>query len=220
MIYLLHTSIAVSVFLLLLNGFLPGQKRTRIDVCLGTLLIGLLFGSFVAFGIKVGLLTIALTLVYAAVARPFAARLAAGFRAGARGTLMHYVGLPPRALERISHQLARKQQPGEIAKALNAGTLWDTSAEDALLDYCEHNPATQAILTDFRVARSELSNLYCKLLIGGAGQWAGGHFIAASAIAYPSTLRYLVQHPPEEPDELAQLLEKLIAHFERGAPLQ
>ena len=219
MIYLLHTLVPVTVLLLMVNGFFPGQKRTRIDVCLGTLLVSLLFTCFVAFSIKAGLLAIALTLIYAAIARPFAARLAARLRSNSRGTLIRYVGLPPPALERISDQLARKHQPGDIAKALNAGKLWDTSAEDALLDYCERNPATQAILTEFRVARSELSNLYCKLLVGGAGQWAGGHFIAASAIAYPHTLRHLLQHPPEEPDQLAQLLEKLIAHFERGAPL-
>ena len=221
MIYLLHALLPLTVFLITVNEFFPGQRRARIDVCLGTLLIGVLFACFVAFGINAGLLAIALTFIYAAAARPFAGRLAVRVRAALQGKRMRYVGVPPRALERISDQLARKLQPGEITRALNAGgKLWDTSAEDALLDYCERDPATQAVLTEFKAARSDLSYLYCKLLIGGAGQWAGGHFIAASAIAYPHTLRYLLQHRPAEPDQFSELVYKLIAHFERGAPLQ
>ena len=220
MLYLLHALLPLTVFLITVNEFFPSQRRARIDVCLRTLLIGLLFACFVAFGINAGLLAIALTFVYAGAVRPLAAHLVARFRAGLQGTLIRYVGLPPPALERISDQLARKVQPGEITRALNARRLWDTSAEDALLDYCERDPATQAVITEFKVVRSDLSALYCKLLVGGAGQCAGGHFIAASAIAYPHTLRYLLQHRPEEPDQLAQLVDKLIAHFERGAPLQ
>lgn len=220
MLYLLHALIALAVFLLTVNELFPGPKRTRIDVCLGTLLIGLLFACFVIFSIKAGLLAMALTLIYAAVARPFAAHFASRLRGGTRGKRLHYIGLPPRALERISEKLAQKLQPGEITKALNAGTLWDTSAEDALLDYCQRHPTIQTVLAEFKVSRAELSNLYCKLLIGGGGQWAGGHFIAASAIAYPHTLRYLLLHRPQEPAQLAALLEKLIAHFERGVPLQ
>jgi hypothetical protein len=53
----------------------------------------------------------------------------------------------------------------------------------------------------------------------GAGQWRGGHFVAASAIAYPQTLRYLLKHRTKRdlPPEVAW---KLLKYFESGAALE
>ena len=74
-------------------------------------------------------------------------------------------------------------------------------------------------MTDFKATRETLIELYKMLRMAGAGQWAGGHYVPASALAYPHTLRYLLEHPRSgrEPFETAA---HLVLHFETGSPLK
>jgi hypothetical protein len=51
----------------------------------------------------------------------------------------------------------------------------------------------------------------------GAGQWACGHWVAASALAYSDALRYLLMRRKENMQETAY---NLIMYFERGAALE
>lgn len=76
MTYVLCFALILVSFLVMLNGFLEGAKKTQIDAVLSILLIGLVALSFFLVGLKFGLLAIALTVVSAIVTRPFAAKLA------------------------------------------------------------------------------------------------------------------------------------------------
>ena len=92
-----------------------------------------------------------------------------------------------------------------------------TSAENALLDYCEQQPTIQALLREFKISRQDLQELYHQLIMVGAGQWTCGHWVAASALAYPDSLRYLLMRRKENMQETAF---NLIMYFERGAALE
>jgi hypothetical protein len=50
-----------------------------------------------------------------------------------------------------------------------------------------------------------------------AGQWTCGHGVAASALAYPESLRYLLGRRSENIQETAF---NLIMYFEQGSSLQ
>lgn len=71
-------------------------------------------------------------------------------------------------------------------------------------------------MREFGVARETLRELYDDLIFGGAGQWACGHWVAASALAYPETLRYVLSRRGENLEETAI---QVIMYFERGEPL-
>lgn len=90
-------------------------------------------------------------------------------------------------------------------------------AEQALLDYCEGQRAIQELMAQHEITRNDLKELYRRLLVVGAGQWACGHWVAASAIAYPDALRYLLNHQDSDWEHTAF---NLIMHFERGQPLE
>lgn len=91
------------------------------------------------------------------------------------------------------------------------------NAEKVLLDYCEQQPSIQALLSEFRVSRKDLQELFNKLIMAGAGQWTCGHWVPASALAYPESLRYLLSRREENIQETAF---NLIMYFEQGSPLQ
>lgn len=76
------------------------------------------------------------------------------------------------------------------------------SAETALLDYCERQPTIQALLREFKISRQDLQELYHQLIMVGAGQWTCGHWVAASALAYPESLRYLLLPRKENLQEM------------------
>lgn len=225
MIYVLHASLALTAFLMVLNGFLRGASKARINAFLNILLVGLLAASFVAFGWKAGMIALVLSYVYAFASRPLAARLAARLLLGSGGHSRHYIGLPPLALERISRELGPDQNadPSNLDaimhSMLSRSNQQSESALVALLDYCDSNPDVQKVMTEFNATRETLIELYSNLLKAGAGQWAGGHYVPASALAYPHTLRYLLEHP----ESGLPLLDKaacLVMHFETGSPLE
>jgi len=91
-------------------------------------------------------------------------------------------------------------------------------AEDALLNYCLAQPSLQSLVKEFDVGRAILKELYSRLYVSGAGQWAGGHWVAASALAYPHTLRFLLTSLQGGASAIEQS-HALVMHFERGAPL-
>ena len=219
MIYLLHTFLALTVFLVMLNGFLLGAKKAQIDAVLSVILIGLLVTCFVFFGWKAGLAAIVSAFVCAIVARPLAARAAARFLESASGPRGAYIGLPSQALAQISKDLAPPDSVDEMTKELLLGSGQSERALEALLDYCEVNPDTRKIMTEFNVSRGTLLDLYHNLLKAGAGQWVGEHYVPASALAHSHTLRYLLLHPATGRDALNQRAYNLIAHFETGSPL-
>jgi len=217
MIYAVYLALALVAFLVVLNGFLRGAKKVQIDALLSLLLIGLIIIAFFVSGWKFGLLAIAITLISAIGARPIGARLASRLFAVSSDGRRRYVGLPPRRLQTILQQLGRPIDPNQLAKEMFSGGNRSTDALTALLDYCESQPVIEGVMNEFQVSRDHLRELYHDLLRSGAGQWVSGHFVAASALAYPDSLRYLLVRRKENMQETAY---NLIMYFERGAPLE
>jgi len=220
MLYALHALLALTAFMVVLNGFLRGANKSHIDVVLSVLLVSLFAAAFVAFGWKAGLLAVPLTFFYAIACRSLAARLAARLLASSGGLSGQYTGLPPRPLERISLVLGHQFSPEQTPDELLSGSHRQQKPMEALFDYCEANANVRDVMREFNATRDTLKDIYSVLLSGGAGQWAGGHYVAASAVAYPNTLRFLLEHPLTGRDEILGTVYKLIAHFETGAPLE
>jgi len=218
MIYAIYSALVVVAFLTILNGFLRGAKKAQLDAVFSLLLLGLVIASFVVAGWKLGLLSIGVAFIGALLTRPLAARVASRLLSASTGDSSGaYIGLPPKPLERISQELGRQIDPSKLVDEMLSGSGRRDQAEQALLDYCEGQPAIQELMTQHEVTRNDLKELYGRLLAVGAGQWACGHWVAASAIAYPDALRYLLNHQDSDWRTTAY---NLIMHFERGQLLE
>ena len=217
MIYAIYVSLVLASFLIVLNGFLRGAKKAQIDAVLGLLLIGLVITAFIVADWKIGILAIVVAVLSAVVTRPIAARIASKFFAASSGGDGSYVGLPPRPLQKISQELGKSIDPNKTMDDILSGSDHDDNAEEVFLDYCEQQPSIQALLREFRGSRKDLQELYNKLIMAGAGQWTCGHWVPASALAYPESLRYVLNRREENIQETAF---NLIMYFEQGSPLQ
>ena len=217
MIYAVYVALALVAFLVVLNGFLRGAKKAQIDTVLSLLLMGLIIIAFFVAGWKLGLLAITIAFISAIVIRPTAARLASRLFAVSSEGGGNYVGLPPRPLQEISQELGKPFDPNKVMEEILSRGDRKISAETALFDYCEQQPIIEALLKEFKISRQELQELYHQLIMIGAGQWACGHWVAASAFAYPDSLRYLLMRRKENMQETAY---NLIMYFEQGTPLE
>lgn len=218
MLYAIYVALVVVAFLTVLNGFLHGAKKAQLDAVFSLLLLGLIVASFVTAGWKLGILSIAVAFIGGLLTRPLAARLASrGLSASAGGVPGAYVGLPPKPLERISQELGRQVEPGKLVDEMLTGNDRRERAEQALLDYCEGESAIREIMAEHQLTRDDLKELYSQLVAVGAGQWACGHWVAASSIAYADALQYLLNR--KDADRMGTAYN-LIMHFERGLPLE
>src|SRR5437867_3164918 len=55
---------------------------------------------------------------------------------------------------------------------------------EELFALCESVPSVRHVMDRYGANRDTLRNAHQRLMAGGAGQWAGGHYVAASAFAY------------------------------------
>ena len=224
MIYVYHAALAVTVFLVMLNGFLRGSRKAQIDAVLSVILVGLLVIGFIAFGWILGGVALILAFVYAKISRPLAAATAARLFSAAGGWPSgRHKGLPDPVLERISRELGRQRSPEQVMSELRyGGGSRRADALSDLLDYCTAKPDIQEVMRSFDLDRTELEDLYTTLVASGAGQWAGGHWVAASTLADPESLRFLVRRRRRAPDrgETLEAIHVLFIHFERGGPLR
>ena len=212
MICVFYIVLIICAFLRTLNGFLRGSKKGLTDSILNILLITLIIITFIVNGLTFGLIAIAITLISITVTRPFAAKTASKLLSMSSSSESGpYVGLPPKPLENISQELS------DSDITLN-GRERLAKAKEALLDYCEGHADILNIMKEFQISRDDLRKLYSNLIEVGLGQWRCGHWVAASSLAYPETLRYLLMRKDQEDFEYAALY--LIYYFERGAPLE
>jgi len=218
---LLQGAIVAVAFLLSLNEFLRGARKAQIDIILGLTWVGLLIVAFVAFGWQASIIALLLSFAYGAVFRPVSVRLAAKLLSiGGDRPAGRHVGLPPGPLAAVSRELGREFSPDQAMQELLSGRGRREKAEEALLDHCEADRNIRDVMAQLNVSRDTLREVYSRLLVAGAGQWAGGHYVAASAIAYPHTLRYVLSRSASGREALLETAYRLIMHFERGTPLE
>jgi hypothetical protein len=67
------------------------------------------------------------------------------------------------------------------------------AAED-LFDLCEQDAAIREVMKRYGATRKTLADLFLRLKAVGAAQMAGAHWAAASALAYPETLEFLLRY--------------------------
>lgn len=72
----LHAGLATVAFLIVLNGYLRGASKAKIDAGLSATHVGLLVVAFVSFGLWMGLVAVGASFAYGAVLQPLAKRLA------------------------------------------------------------------------------------------------------------------------------------------------
>jgi hypothetical protein len=90
-------------------------------------------------------------------------------------------------LRQISHALAT---PIVDVTSLMASDR--NAAEIQLLDLVEGDRTLHGIMQKHGARRADLQNIYTMLLRCGAGQWRRGHWVAASAFCYGSTLEFVL----------------------------
>jgi uncharacterized membrane-anchored protein YitT (DUF2179 family) len=217
MIYVVYLALALITFLVVLNGFFRSAKKAQIDAVLCLLLIVLINIPFFIAGWKLGLIAIAIVYITAIISPPFAARLTSRLVALSSDSGGVYVGLPSRRLQKISQELGKLFDTNNVMEDIFSDGDRKTSAENALLDYCEQQPTIQVLLREHNISRQDLQLLYQQLLMAGAGQWTCGHWVAASALAYPESLRYMLTRKGENMQKTAF---NLIMYFEKGTALE
>jgi hypothetical protein len=83
-----------------------------------------------------------------------------------------------------------------------------------LCDLCESDPRLRQTMEAHGANREVLRELYKLLIANGAGQWVGGHFVAASALAYGFPLLFVLQNADTLP--WSRICVLLIEYFERN----
>jgi hypothetical protein len=92
-------------------------------------------------------------------------------------------------LRQISHALA---SPIVDVSSLIKGASERDAAEIQLLDLVEGDRTLHGIMQKHGATRADLQTIYRMLLQCGAGQWRRGHWVAASALCYGSTLAFVL----------------------------
>lgn len=212
MIYAIYAMVVLTVFLTNLNGFLRGARKVQIDVVLWLIVIGMLIASFAVSNWKHGIIAIGIALVSFKFTRPIAGRAASKLLSVPKGKSDKYIGLPPKALERISKDL-------DIGRQIDANQIDDImaradAAEEALLEYCELQPPVRAVMESFQVSLDDLKEIYSQIINAGAGQWSCGHWVPASALAYPESLKYVLSR---RGSDIRETSFNLIMYFEHGS---
>ena len=140
MIYAIYGALGIGAFLVVLNGYLRGAKKTQIDVVLSLLLVGFVITAFLVADWKLGFLAIAIVFFSGIVTRPIAARLASRLFAVSTEGGSGYVGLPPRPLQKISQQLGQPIDPNKLMEEVLSDGDRRATAEDALASASARRP--------------------------------------------------------------------------------
>jgi len=222
MIYLLYIILAIVAFLIMLNDFLRGLKKQQIDAFLGFLLVGIFVVIFAVYGWKSGLFAIGISFIIGMISRPFVAKAASKLLATGTAKQKGSTSLPSITLGQISRQLAK---PRKLETYEDIISDEGSGAVDALINYCEANSSLFEVMKSLGVSREELGEAYGDLLMAGAGQWVLGHWLAASSLAYPDTLRFVIESKRNvgKMDRNQRIgiatFGHLYEHFEKGTPL-
>ena len=73
------------------------------------------------------------------------------------------------------------------------------------------------VMAKHNADRRKLHDLYDMLVAGGAGQWAGGHFVAASSLVYGQPLDYVLTQQSGGGDRsFLDVAMRLVEYFEHG----
>jgi len=86
-------------------------------------------------------------------------------------------------------------------------------AKNKLMKYCLEDSEVKPVLERHDANEETLRTLFAQLQTIGAGQHASGHYVAASTLAYPETLDYVLQHFESAKDTKLRMAHNLIEYF-------
>lgn len=76
------------------------------------------------------------------------------------------------------------------ASVAGTGENKQEKALEELLDLCEQDKTLKGIMDANNATREDLKKIYHEIEDNGAGQWTRGHYVAASALAFGTTLDF------------------------------
>lgn len=87
-----------------------------------------------------------------------------------------------------------------------------------LFDYCESRDLLQPMLRQHGANREHLWSAYETLMMGGAGVWVRGCYVAAATFLYLVTVEYVLRRMQEPPsvERDQSIAARLVEYFERG----
>jgi hypothetical protein len=129
-----------------------------------------------------------------------------------------------RRLRKISKNLAAPLKTQDMFKMATQGSKKDYYL-DELIDITESDQFVKMVMTEYNADRQTLKELYNKLILIGAGQFTKGHYVAASSLVYPLTLKFLLKHYDgqdfsinewDDKNSAMYIANRLIEYFEKG----
>lgn len=112
-------------------------------------------------------------------------------------------------LKDIKKEIKLKKLSEVLGKSVNMADLQDMAndlskkdkalAELYLLSVSSKD--TNKHLEEYKIDKEKFKEIYRKLILLGTGQWAGEHYVAASSLAYDSTLEYILEKLEKANDE-------------------
>ena len=91
-------------------------------------------------------------------------------------------------------------------------------ALQGIIDLAYEDPNCIAVIEKHKITRKKMEDKYRELCLHGAGQVAGNHWVAASALVYPQTLDYIFRKSKKKMtrDSGGVVAYALIEYFEQG----
>ena len=91
-------------------------------------------------------------------------------------------------------------------------------ALQGIIDLAYEDPNCVAVIEKHKITRKKMEDKYRELCLHGAGQVAGNHWVAASALVYPQTLDYIFRKSKKKMtrDSGGVVAYALIEYFEQG----
>jgi hypothetical protein len=122
-------------------------------------------------------------------------------------------------LRRISLGLALPYGFGDVTSLIEDAANEERSLAE-LLDLIQSDSKLSSILDTEGADREDLKRCYIALVRHGAGQWAKGHWIAASGLAFANTLPFILQQSKNgrlnERDNWQKIVWSVLDYFENG----
>lgn len=119
-----------------------------------------------------------------------------------------------RRLRKISKILGdRKVRPLQLSEKYLEQTAKKEEALEHLIDMCFKYDFLKVIIDEYGVSREYLKEMYWLLCVNGAGQWVKGHYVPASALVFPETLKACCEQSKNPKGGLRDLAYAMVEEF-------
>ena len=127
-------------------------------------------------------------------------------------------------LKKISKNLSKVFDSNDILNFQERDKVLNENF-NMLFEICQSDKNVNLLLEKNKIDSATLKEIYNLLKRYGSGQYAGGHYVAASSLVFPSTLQFLLEHYKGNKFEIKEYDEKnsalfivtiLLKYFEKG----